>query len=142
MAEQQDIWNEQYAAACDARLPHIVYRPMLVRQGQMYCAYYGETIDSGCTGFGMTPEKAMIDFDKEWTSPSLPIVGLPSNRMSAIGLINILKEYVSTYGDLPIEVFVDSKVSYTDVMIAATINPERTNKVIGLEIRNYKSEEP
>jgi len=46
--------------------PHVLMRPTLTRDGNMYCALYGEDIASGCAGFGETPEGAMADFDRNW----------------------------------------------------------------------------
>jgi len=46
--------------------PHLKYKPVLSRDGNMWCAMYGENPMEGVCGFGETPEKAMEEFDKEW----------------------------------------------------------------------------
>lgn len=46
--------------------PSAVYRPALTRDGNMFCALYGENLAEGCAGFGETADAAMWDFDKNW----------------------------------------------------------------------------
>ena len=47
--------------------PSAIYRPNLSRDGDMWCALYGDNLQGGCAGFGDSPDKAMQDFDKSWT---------------------------------------------------------------------------
>lgn len=49
-----------------ARAPHVLMRPSLSVDGNMWCALYGENLQDGLAGFGETPELAMADFDKNW----------------------------------------------------------------------------
>lgn len=49
-----------------------VYRPRLFIDGNMYCALYGDNLHDGCAGFGETPDKAMWDFDKNWSNMKTP----------------------------------------------------------------------
>ncbi len=48
--------------------PSAIYRPVLSKDGDQWCALYGEDLQMGCAGFGDTPEKAMAAFDKAWRS--------------------------------------------------------------------------
>jgi hypothetical protein len=50
-------------------LPHVVMRPSLAPDGDMWCALYGDNIATGVCGFGKTPADAMADFDHEWYLP-------------------------------------------------------------------------
>lgn len=45
--------------------PSAVYRPVLLVEGDRWCARYGGDIMS-VAGFGDTPDAAMWDFDKNW----------------------------------------------------------------------------
>ena len=47
-------------------LPCVVYRPKLFRDGNQWCALYGEDLQHGVAGFGKSPEKAMRNFCLEW----------------------------------------------------------------------------
>jgi hypothetical protein len=53
------------AATALAR-PHVLMRPKLYPDGNMWCALYGEDLVTGCAGFGPTPAEAMADFDANW----------------------------------------------------------------------------
>ncbi len=55
-------------AAQEASKPHVIMKPKLSLDGNMWCALYGENIQDGVAGFGTSPAKAMEDFDKAWTS--------------------------------------------------------------------------
>ncbi len=46
--------------------PSVLYRPTLTRDGDMYCALYGEDLQEGCAGFGKSPQAAMHDFDSNF----------------------------------------------------------------------------
>ena len=46
--------------------PSVIYRPNLSVDGDQWCALYGEDLQSGVTGFGDSPAKAMLDFNKNW----------------------------------------------------------------------------
>jgi hypothetical protein len=38
----------------------------LFRDGDQWCALYGEDLQDGCSGFGDSPAQAMEAFDREW----------------------------------------------------------------------------
>lgn len=50
----------------ESQRPSVLYRPSLSIDGNMWCALYGANLQDGVAGFGETPEKAMLDFDKNW----------------------------------------------------------------------------
>lgn len=52
--------------------PHVLMRPALYLDGNMYCALYGENIMEGCAGFGETADLAMRDFDQNWFNSKAP----------------------------------------------------------------------
>jgi hypothetical protein len=47
-------------------LPSVVYRPKLQKDGNLWCALYGDDLMTGIVGFGKSPAKAMADFNKNW----------------------------------------------------------------------------
>jgi len=49
-----------------ATRPSSVYKPRLFKDGDQWCALFGENIQEGVSGFGVSPEKAFLDFDREW----------------------------------------------------------------------------
>lgn len=66
-------------AVCDAAhairevqtAPHVLYRPTLFPDGNMWCALLGADPMVGVVGFGETPAKAMAAFDKAWHETTL-----------------------------------------------------------------------
>ena len=46
--------------------PSVMYRPKVFIDGDKWCALYGENIQEGVAGFGISPSDAMHAFDKEW----------------------------------------------------------------------------
>ncbi len=50
----------------DAGMPHVLMRPKLSIDGNQWCALYGDNLQDGVAGFGVSPQKAMADFDKNW----------------------------------------------------------------------------
>jgi hypothetical protein len=62
-----EVWQQ---AAYEHMRPSAVFRPVLSKDGNMWCALYGENIQIGVTGFGETPDAAMREFDKAWSARS------------------------------------------------------------------------
>lgn len=61
-------WAEKLERAAEFQLkPHILYKPKLSKDGNMWCALYGSNLQEGVSGFGATPELAMKAFDREWS---------------------------------------------------------------------------
>lgn len=72
-ASEQGVLNEMMNAAITAAnaaemqmRPSVLFRPKLSRDGNQWCALYGDNIQSGVAGFGNSPEKAMAAFDDNW----------------------------------------------------------------------------
>jgi hypothetical protein len=53
-------------AAAALTYPSVLYRPSLSIDGDLWCARYGDDLQSGVCGFGLSPSAAMRDFDKNW----------------------------------------------------------------------------
>lgn len=66
------IQQEFGIAAGEMQRPSAVYRPTIGPDGNKWCALYGENIMEGICGFGDTPDKAMLDFDKNWLKQKTP----------------------------------------------------------------------
>lgn len=62
---QEDI----RCAAGQFERPSVLFRPKLFIEGDQWCALYGDNLQEGLAGFGESPEKAMRDFDKNWSKP-------------------------------------------------------------------------
>lgn len=78
-ASEQSVLNAQWNAAVEAqctamaaRAPHVLMRPSLGPDGNKWSVLYGDNIMEGVAGYGDTPEEAMADFDKNWSSQTLP----------------------------------------------------------------------
>jgi hypothetical protein len=79
-ASEQGVLNSQWNAAqlaCmaeEARMrPFFLMKPRLYPDGNQWCALYGDDLQSGLCGFGDTPEKAGLDFDRNFYGRPLPI---------------------------------------------------------------------
>lgn len=49
--------------------PCVLFKPRLFIDGNMWCALYGDDLQSGIAGFGESPDKAMREFDEAWRTP-------------------------------------------------------------------------
>lgn len=61
-------------AACEMQRPSVLYRPELGIDGNQWCALYGLNLMEGVAGFGDTPDKAMRDFDDQFSKAKTPQV--------------------------------------------------------------------
>ena len=52
--------------AIESGSPFAIYRPKLFRDGDQWCALYGENIQEGVVGFGSSPLWAADAFNKAW----------------------------------------------------------------------------
>jgi len=59
--------QEFYMAAISHSRPHVLMRPQVTLDGDMWCALYGENLQGGVVGYGKTPEDACSNFDKAWS---------------------------------------------------------------------------
>lgn len=41
-------------------------KPKIFLDGRRWCVLYGENIQDGVAGFGLTPYKAVLDFNRAW----------------------------------------------------------------------------
>lgn len=78
-ASPEAVLNNQWNAAQEAnitelarRAPHVLMRPTVMPDGDMWCALYGANLMEGVAGFGETPEKAMEAFDAAWHNERPP----------------------------------------------------------------------
>lgn len=55
-------------AAAEQMRPAVSFKPRLSIDGDQWCALYGDDLQSGVAGFGKSPEEAMWDFDKAWST--------------------------------------------------------------------------
>lgn len=58
----------QQTAAC-YEAAHVIYKPRVFQDGDMWCALYGDDLQVGIAGFGKSPQEAMCNWDKEWAKP-------------------------------------------------------------------------
>jgi hypothetical protein len=63
---------EQLSTEYLRQRPSVLYRPVLMLDGNAWCALYGENIQEGCVGFGPSPDAAMIAFDAAWFAAIAP----------------------------------------------------------------------
>lgn len=57
-------------AAYERMRPCVVFKPTLTRDGDMWCALFGENLQEGVAGFGPRPFDAMAAFDTAWLTES------------------------------------------------------------------------
>jgi hypothetical protein len=62
--------------------PHVLMRPSLAPDGNMWSALYGPSLAEGVCGFGETPAAAMADFDKKWREQRLRTPHVPNEPTS------------------------------------------------------------
>jgi hypothetical protein len=53
-------------ATSEYERPSAVFRPALTRDGDHWCALYGDDLVRGVSGFGKSPAEAMWAFDTAW----------------------------------------------------------------------------
>lgn len=69
---QWNAANEAFITAAMARSPHVLMRPTLSVDGNMYCFLYGDDLVNGIAGFGETAAAAAEDFDRNWCTQKAP----------------------------------------------------------------------
>lgn len=57
------------AASFEMQRPSVLFRPILSKDGDSWCALYGNNLQEGFAAFGETPDKAMRAFDAAWCKP-------------------------------------------------------------------------
>ena len=58
--------NQALETISDFDRPSVMFKPKLSKDGNMWCALYGENLTDGCAGFGESPSAAMWAFDTAW----------------------------------------------------------------------------
>lgn len=86
-ASEQAILNAQYNAAIENQItermrqaPHILLRPRLMADGDMWCMLLGEDLQTGVAGFGATPSQAAEQFDRAWNNAKTPMALLKEHK--------------------------------------------------------------
>lgn len=51
---------------CESIRPCVMMKPKISIDGNRWCVLYGDNLQDGVAGFGDSPAKAMIDFDRNW----------------------------------------------------------------------------
>lgn len=57
-------------AAQEIERPSVIFKPVLSRDGNKWCALFGDNLQEGVSGFGDTPAAAMWAFDQAWFTPN------------------------------------------------------------------------
>lgn len=65
--EEQRSIRIYYDLKCELQLlPSTTFKPKIYKDGNMWCALYGENIQEGVCGFGKSPHQAIEDFNRNW----------------------------------------------------------------------------
>lgn len=56
--------------------PHVLLKPKIFPDGNMWCALLGQDLQCGVSGFGPTPAAAAAAFDKAWNNQSPPAAAI------------------------------------------------------------------
>lgn len=72
-AMEQEILQCKLDAACtdqeraeENMRPFMLLKPQMFKDGDKWCALYGENLQDGVAGFGDTPDEASRAFDAAW----------------------------------------------------------------------------
>lgn len=60
-----------YEYGCMMCEPFTLYRPKMFRDGNQWCALYGDNLQNGVAGFGESPQKAVEDFNRNWLADGM-----------------------------------------------------------------------
>jgi hypothetical protein len=55
--------------AIEKNRPFMILKPLVFKDGDMWCCLYGDNIMEGVAAFGKTPDEATREFDRVWVSP-------------------------------------------------------------------------
>ena len=67
ISHQAEIVKSEFLnVAYEQQRPSVLFRPELSLDGNQWCVSYGTNLQEGIAGFGDTPAKAMLDFDKNF----------------------------------------------------------------------------
>ncbi len=62
----QIVAQEYQIAAYEQQRPSVLLKPKMSIDGNQWCALYGDNLQDGVAGFGDSPDKAMLDLDKNY----------------------------------------------------------------------------
>lgn len=71
-AAQEALRNEH-----ERSRPFFLLTPRIYPNGNQWCCLYGDNLQEGVAGFGDTPHKASLDFDRNWLNQALAIIAAP-----------------------------------------------------------------
>lgn len=63
--------------------PHVLLRPRVFADGDMWCALLGDDLQIGVSGFGKTPQEACSAFDEAWRNGQTPAAMIAAGKASA-----------------------------------------------------------
>jgi hypothetical protein len=63
---ENDAADLRLDTAKEMMRPFMLLKPSVLKDGNKWCALYGDNLQDGVAGFGDTPEQAAIQFDIEW----------------------------------------------------------------------------
>lgn len=85
VAMAADSISQNACIAAEAGMaPSVLYRPTIYRDGNQWCALYGDDLQIGVAGFGDSPALAMQDFNKNWGAilPASPEASPPIDQVA------------------------------------------------------------
>jgi hypothetical protein len=63
--------------------PHVLLRPRVFPDGDMWCALLGDDLQIGVSGFGKTPQEACAAFDEAWRNGRTPAAMIAARKAGA-----------------------------------------------------------
>lgn len=79
--------------------PHLTFIPKIFRDGNQWCALYGDDLQSGICGFGNSPDAALADYNQAWREDiKAPYVPKPFSTVQKYARVETLERigYVRT----------------------------------------------
>lgn len=68
------LQEQIFAVGAEMARPSVIWRPKVYRDGNQWCALYGDDLMMGVAGFGDTPDLACHAFDKAWHEKIPPVM--------------------------------------------------------------------
>lgn len=67
ISHHMNLLVQEFSISADEqRRPSVLFRPRVFLDGSSWCALYGDNLQDGVAGFGITPDEAMRAFDAAW----------------------------------------------------------------------------
>jgi hypothetical protein len=85
MEFETDIQQSKLSAAIEAEEMNLfsILKPKIFIHDGQWCVLYGDDIQSGICGFGISPEKAVWDFNKAWAADIERVLSYADNEDNA-----------------------------------------------------------